>query len=96
MPAARAISSTTLSRRRSAGSCVCGSILRAPSNTATAWPPEASCAVLYRLLSRITASVPAATMRNNSGCQNEPAYALGSPGLASYPATSIMPNQTTR
>ena len=61
MPEARAISSTTFSRRRSLRSCVLGWIGRPPSSRPTVGPPPRRAAILYKVPAAITVKVTAAT-----------------------------------
>ena len=68
-PEAIAISSTTLTSRRSSASLVCGSICLAPRSLATTAPPPLSCMVLNRLPVPMTPPVPSAVAVNTPGIQ---------------------------
>ena len=62
-PEAIAISSTTLSRRDSAGVMRLRRMRRASSSSATASPPARSCQLRQSVAATISASVPPATQR---------------------------------
>ncbi len=80
VPEASAISSTTLSRRRSSRSRVDGSSGRAPTICATASPPAARRLVSHHVPAPISASVTSVTARW------KPAGARAPPGVASVHA----------
>src|SRR6516225_6221177 len=67
-PAARAISSTTLSSRFCRESVVVPGTSSPPIIRATAWPPEESWATLNALVPPTTRPTPSAASRSSSGC----------------------------